>query len=55
MQLSFFDLGNRYDQLSKLKDPLVELNIGQKNVENRVNLPPTWVDSLFLGIFRGAL
>ncbi|MDP1557699.1 MAG: hypothetical protein Q8L82_02105, partial [Nitrosomonas sp.] len=22
----FFDLGNRYDQLSKLKDPLVELN-----------------------------
>ncbi|MDP1557781.1 MAG: hypothetical protein Q8K59_13065 [Nitrosomonas sp.] len=26
MQLSFFDLGNRYDQLSKLKDPLVELN-----------------------------
>jgi IS5 family transposase len=26
MQLSFFDLDNRYDQLSKLKDPLVELN-----------------------------
>jgi len=26
MQLSFFDLGNRYDQLSKLKDLRVELN-----------------------------
>lgn len=26
MQLGFFDLDNRYDQLSKLKDPLVELN-----------------------------
>ncbi|MDP1558931.1 MAG: hypothetical protein Q8K59_11500 [Nitrosomonas sp.] len=26
MQLSFFDPGNRQDQLSKLKDPLVELN-----------------------------
>lgn len=26
MQLSLFDLSNRYDQLSKLKDPLVELN-----------------------------
>ena len=25
MQSSFFDLENRYDQLSKLKDPLVEL------------------------------
>jgi len=26
MQPGFFDLDNRYDQLSKLKDPLVELN-----------------------------
>ncbi len=26
MQLGFFDLDNRYDQLSMLKDPLVELN-----------------------------
>ena len=26
MQSGFFDLDNRYDQLSKLKDPLVELN-----------------------------
>ena len=26
MQLSFFDLENRYEQLSKLKDPLEELN-----------------------------
>ena len=26
MQASLFDLENRYDQLSKLKDPLVELN-----------------------------
>ena len=26
MQLGFFDLDNRYDQLSRLKDPLVELN-----------------------------
>lgn len=26
MQFGFFDLGNRYDQLSKLKDTLVELN-----------------------------
>lgn len=26
MQFGFFDLGNRYDQLRKLKDTLVELN-----------------------------
>ena len=26
MQPGFFDLDNRYDQLSKLKDPLVEQN-----------------------------
>ena len=26
MQISLFDLENRYDQLKKLKDPLVELN-----------------------------
>lgn len=26
MQSSFFDLDNRYAQLSKLRDPLIELN-----------------------------
>lgn len=26
MQISFFDLDNRYAQLSKLRDPLIELN-----------------------------
>ena len=26
MQPGFFNLDNRYDQLSKLKDPLIELN-----------------------------
>ena len=26
MQSSFFDLDNRYEQLNKLRDPLVELN-----------------------------